>query len=149
MIQIVCLCRHVVLGHETLALVLKVESHPDSAQLSSLPLNVLEHECTSKVGEGRKTPIPVSLSIVPKIVNDQVLLRLSYRIIIDNTKDLQSQVRSMDCRRYHDIAFFKEQCLGILRQAFQGRESGGERFGFSEVGACAHCASDARVRMMR
>lgn len=148
--QTVCLCRHVLLGHETLALVLKADSHQDSAQPCGLPLTVLKHECTSRASEGCKTPTPVSLCIVPKIVNDRLMLRLSYRITIDTTEDLQSQVRSMNCRRcFHNVDIFKEQCLGVLRQAFQESESSsGNLLGWKEVGACAHCASDARVRAM-
>ena len=148
--QTVCLRRHVDLGHETLALVLKAESHADPAQPCGLPLTVLEHEYASWAGRAWADPLPVSLCIVPKIVNDRVLLRLSYRITIDPTEDLQSQVRSMSCRRCsHDVALFKEHCLGVLRQAFQESERGGMLVGWKEVGACAHCASDARLRTMR
>lgn len=148
--QTVCLCTHVVLGHETVALVLKADSHPDSAQPCGLPLSVLEHECTSRADEGLQPLTPVSLCIVPKIVNERVLLRLSYCAIIDKTEDLQSQIQLMNCMRcFHDVAVFKEQCLSILRQAFQESESGGKLFRWNEVGVCAYCASDARVRTMR
>lgn len=148
--QTVCLCSHVVLAHETVALVLKADSYPDSAQPRGLHLSVLEHECTSRAVEGLQPPTPVSLCIVPKIINGRLLLRLTYWATINKTEDLQSQIRSMNCRRcFHHVAVFKEQCLSILRQAFQETESGGKLFGWNEVGVCAYCASDARVRIMR
>lgn len=59
----------------------------------------------------------------------------------------------MQCRRcFHGIAVFQEQCLNILRQALhEGGTDGsdGRHSKWKELGGCPHCASDARMRVVR